>query len=111
MGDSLGIGLGGGLSAGKYQWVEGGVFSVFVDDPASKMWRPAYWGNVEISLEGRSRKGFAIRGYVGRGALLNGGDGECKGDSSTLNHCLTVHREDGKVRGYAGLAMGYAFSL
>jgi hypothetical protein len=112
VGEGVGVGLGGGVSGGNYEWTEGGLFSMFIDKPASKIWKPAYWANADVSIEGRLEGGFSIRGYLGRGALLNGDDGQCKaGSSSELNHCMTAHQKDGRAIGYAGLAMGYAFSL
>jgi hypothetical protein len=109
--EGLGLGLGGGLSGGNYEWTEGGVFQMFIDTPATKTWKPAYWANADLSIEGRLEGGFSIRGYLGRGALLNGDDGQCKGEGSELRHCLTAHQKDGRAIGYAGLAMGYAFAL
>jgi hypothetical protein len=109
--EGLGLGLGGGLSGGNYEWVEGGAFSVFIDTPASRMWKPAYWANVDLAIEGRLERGFTIRGYLGRAALLNPSDGKCGGGSaSDLDHCETFHRVDRLALGYVGLAMGYAFS-
>jgi hypothetical protein len=111
LGEGLGLGLGGGFSGGNYQWTEGGAFAVFIDNPASKTWKPAYWVNADLSIEGRFEGGFTIRGYIGRGGLLNPSDAKCGATSaSDLNHCLTSHQMDGLALGYAGLAMGYAFS-
>jgi hypothetical protein len=110
--EGVGIGVGGGLSGGNYEWVEGGVFSVFIDKPASRMWKPAYWANADVEIEGRFEGGFTLRGYIGRAALLNPSDGACgAGSASEVQHCQTFHPVGGGFGlGYAGIAMGYAFS-
>jgi hypothetical protein len=109
--EGLAFGLGGGLSGGNYEWKEGGVFSVFVDNPSSKTWKPAYWANADLAIEGRLESGFTIRGYLGRAAVINPSDGKCGAASaSDLLHCETYHKMDGFALGYVGLAMGYAFA-
>jgi hypothetical protein len=109
--EGLGLGFGGGLSGGNYEWVEGGAFSVFIDKPSSRTWKPAYWANADLAIEGRLEGGFTIRGYLGRAALLNPSDGKCgAGSASDLYQCQTFHKMDGLALGYVGLAMGYAFS-
>src|SRR5206468_2832257 len=51
LGEGVGIGLGGGVSGGNYEWTEGGLFSVLIDKPESKIWKPAYWANADLSIE------------------------------------------------------------
>jgi hypothetical protein len=104
----IGLGLGGGVSGGAYRWRE--AQPIDAEGQAVKRWYPAYWGNVEASVEARWRNGFLLRLGVGGSFLVNPEAGACTSEGD-VEHCRADHRGDGGPLLYTNLAIGYAFRL
>jgi hypothetical protein len=76
-----------------------------------KRWDPAYWGNIEASIEGRWRNGFLVRFGFGASFLINPESGACTSEGD-IAHCRADHQGDGDgPLLFTNLAMGYAFRL
>lgn len=101
---STAVDLGGGVSVGNYEWVEG----PFVDNPAGKRAKPAYFGNVELVVEHRAggASGFQMRELLGYAVILNPGSLEC---FEEIAHCQKDHQKDGKRVLFLGMSFGYYF--
>lgn len=102
--DTWNVDVGGGVSFGRYKWIE-----LVFDEPAEKLWDRAFWGNAEIGLERPFGDGFHFRLFAGVGTIVNRDDGVCVGTSVT--HCETDHRGDGFTMPYAGFAIGWGWLL
>jgi hypothetical protein len=101
---TLSLGIGGGLSTGKY--VQQPFWCFDCEIHRTTEWSRAYWGNGEISLDGISKRGFAFRTFVGLGQLLNPTPDRCT-EQSVEVACAGGEKKTRLV--YAGVALGYAF--
>lgn len=100
---STGFAIGGGFGVtGAPDWKL--PWECWMDEnPCTQhRWNFAAFGNAELSLEGRTRSGFSVRGYVGGWKMLNPSDG-CSGKACTLNFDAT--------QPYFGVAFGGSMSL
>ena len=106
--------LGAGVSGGPDVWSSRGLFgpdSCFLclnlDGAApsyfEKRWSFAAKANGEIGVEGRLRKGFTVRGYLGITTILNASSYTCSGSKPCDG--------SGATSAYLGAAVGYAFAL
>jgi hypothetical protein len=106
--------LGAGVSGGPAVWNSRGLFgpdSCFLclqlDGPAptyfEKRWSFAVKGNGEVGIEGRLRKGFTVRGYLGVATIFNASSYTCSGTKPCDG--------SGATSAYVGAAVGYAFAL
>ncbi|MCB9609945.1 MAG: hypothetical protein H6716_25375 [Polyangiaceae bacterium] len=103
----LATGFGAGPSMGGYTWVEPLQF----DGPAYKSTERAYWGNLELFVEGRSEAGWTGRFFVGYGFMLNPSDLPCVdwgAGNRAADHCAEDHAGDGHGLLYFGFSGGFA---
>lgn len=108
------FGFGAGLSGGPYR---GGA--LFANESDAR-WDTAYWLNTEGFWEWRAPTGFALRAFLGSGAMLNTSSGYYTGAPCVFNGSGTVcgpaktpvdPKRDTEITVYTGIAMGYAFAL
>ena len=95
--------IGGGLSGGRYLWVE----PFCIENDCTRKSGTVAWGNLEIGGAHRFRSGFAMKYFGGYGRLI-AGDLVCD-EAETYGHCTIDHKNDGYNLIYTGVAVGYAF--
>lgn len=107
LGDRLALGIGLGVSEGRYVWEGTDALGRACKADARcasgvREWTRAVWGNAELSLEERRAWGLAWRVYGGGGRILNPGDGRCVSEASSCG------RDSGTTVVFGGIAVGFA---
>lgn len=99
---STGFAIGGGFGVtGAKDWQM--PLECFMSDQCTPhSWQYAYFANAELSLEGRTRSGFSVRGYIGEWKMLNASAG------CSTQPCMLTFATN---QPYFGVAFGGSMSL
>jgi hypothetical protein len=101
---AVAIGLGGGVSTGRY--IQEPVWCFDCESHNAKEWSRAYWGNGELSVDVRRESGFTWRTFVGVAQLLNTHPDRCTENEHDVS-CGDASRFIRTL--YVGASWGYAF--
>ncbi len=105
---TLAVSVGAGVSEGGYErrW------ELFADSSESPLhiWDHAAWTNLDLALEGRARRGFQWRVFVGSGRMLHPGEGD-RCEPATQSDWCPGWGDKPITLLLIGAAFGYAFEI